>query len=72
MPWLVVHNEVSEDATMAGADTILAAPDKMEEETEEDLAAFAEEHDEDRLPYLVIPDSRGTVRVLHMLRRWPY
>jgi len=78
--WLDVHmglyyelaQRFVEDATMAGADTILAAPDKMEEETEEDLTAFAEEPDEDRLPYLVIPDSRGRVRVWHMLRRWPY
>jgi 2,5-diamino-6-(ribosylamino)-4(3H)-pyrimidinone 5'-phosphate reductase len=61
-----------EDATLAGADTILAAPDEVERETEEDLAAFAKEPDEDRRPYLVIPDSRGRVRTWHMLRRWPY
>ena len=42
------------------------------EETEEDMVAFAKEPDEDRLPYLVIPDSRGRVRSWHMLRRWPY
>jgi 2,5-diamino-6-(ribosylamino)-4(3H)-pyrimidinone 5'-phosphate reductase len=61
-----------EDATLAGADTILAAPDEVEEETEEDLAAFEKEPDEDRLPYLVIADSRGRVRSWHMLRRWPF
>jgi 2,5-diamino-6-(ribosylamino)-4(3H)-pyrimidinone 5'-phosphate reductase len=61
-----------EDATLAGADTILSAPNEVEEETEEDMSAFAEEPDEDRLPYLVIPDSRGRVRIWHMLRRWPY
>ena len=78
--WLDVHmalyyelaKRFEEDATMAGADTILAAPDKVEEETEEDLAAFAEETDEDDRPALVIPDSRGRVRIWHMLRRWPY
>jgi 2,5-diamino-6-(ribosylamino)-4(3H)-pyrimidinone 5'-phosphate reductase len=78
--WLDVHMKLYyelaqrfvEDATLAGADTILSAPDEAEEETEEDMAAFAEEPDEDRLPYLVVPDSRGRVRIWHMLRRWPY
>jgi 2,5-diamino-6-(ribosylamino)-4(3H)-pyrimidinone 5'-phosphate reductase len=77
--WLDVHmglyyelaRSFEEDATLAGADTILAAPDEMEEETQEDLAAFAKEPDEGP-PLLVIPDSRGRVRVWHMLRRWPH
>lgn len=60
-----------EDATLAGADTILAAPDGVDEETEEDLEAFSVAPDEGR-PLLVIPDSRGRVRHWHMLRRWPF
>lgn len=60
-----------EDATLAGADTILAAPEEVEEETEEDMALFAREFDDGK-PVLAIPDSRGRVRIWHMLRRWPY
>jgi 2,5-diamino-6-(ribosylamino)-4(3H)-pyrimidinone 5'-phosphate reductase len=61
-----------EDATLAGADTILSAPDEVEEETAEDMEAFARDPEEESRPYLVIPDSRGRVRIWHMLRRWPY
>ena len=60
-----------EDATLAGANTILDAPDGIDEETEEDLAALVGEPPGDR-PCLVIPDSRGRVRHWHMLRRWPF
>ncbi|NIP36973.1 MAG: deaminase, partial [Thermoplasmata archaeon] len=42
-----------------------------EEETDDDLAAFAAEPGSGR-PCLVIPDSRGRVRMWHMLRRWPF
>ncbi len=61
---------IGEDAILAGADTILAAPDDFEEETEDDLTAFAAGPGAGR-PCLVIPDSRGRVRTWHMLRRWP-
>jgi len=60
-----------EDATLAGADTILAAPDRVEDETEDDLRELRSEPDGGR-PMLVIPDSRGRVRMWHMLRRWPF
>ncbi len=75
--WLDVHMGLyyqlagrwGEDATLAGADTILAAPDEVPEETEDDLRPA--EVDEGR-PILVIPDSRGRVRIWHALRKWPF
>jgi 2,5-diamino-6-(ribosylamino)-4(3H)-pyrimidinone 5'-phosphate reductase len=78
--WLDVHlglyyelaQRFVEDATLAGADTLLAAPDGIDDETDEDMALFAEEPDEDKLPYLVVPDSRGRVRHWHMLRRFKF
>jgi len=66
-----VARRFGEDATLAGADTILAVPDQVTEETEEDLLAFAGEPDPTK-PMLVIPDSRGRVRIWHALRRWPF
>jgi 2,5-diamino-6-(ribosylamino)-4(3H)-pyrimidinone 5'-phosphate reductase len=75
--WLDVHMGLyyelagrwKEDATLVGADTILAAPDEIPEETEDDLGPV--EVDGDR-PLLVIPDSRGRVRTWHALRSWPF
>jgi 2,5-diamino-6-(ribosylamino)-4(3H)-pyrimidinone 5'-phosphate reductase len=61
----------AEDATLAGADTMLAAPDQIPPETEEDLVP-PEVREDDTRPLLVIPDSRGRVRVWHAFRRWPF
>jgi len=60
-----------EDATLAGSDTILAAP--METPPEDD-AAFAPPPvaPQDRRPLLVIADSRGRVRTWHAWRQTPY
>ena len=63
-----------EDATLAGADTMVQAyPEEML--TPDDEEAF--EHPKDAMgdtrPLLVIPDSRGRLRhILHMLRHEPY
>ena len=74
-PHMGLYYEVAcrlgEDATLAGADTILAAPDQVTEETEEDLRALRGEPESGK-PLLVVPDSRGRVRVWHQLRRWPF
>lgn len=60
-----------EDATLVGADTILAAPDEI---PPEDDSAFQKPNNptEDTRPLLVIPDSRGRVRSWHYLRTLPY
>jgi 2,5-diamino-6-(ribosylamino)-4(3H)-pyrimidinone 5'-phosphate reductase len=61
----------AEEATLAGADTILAAPDAIPEETEDDLKPPETSVDDPR-PLLAIPDSRGRVRIWHALRSWPF
>lgn len=60
-----------EDATLAGAGTILSAP---EPPAEEDEAAFEPPPRDpgDTRPLLVVPDSRGSLRNWHQLRTWPY
>lgn len=60
-----------EDATLAGSATILAAPDEAPAETEADLVPPAPVPG-DRRAILVIPDSRGRVRIWHYLRQLPY
>ncbi|MDP7080986.1 MAG: RibD family protein [Candidatus Undinarchaeales archaeon] len=66
----LVH-QWGEDATLAGADTILAGPELFGEEvppeTPDDLKPWKIAPDDDR-PLLVIPDSRGRVRMWHHLR----
>jgi 2,5-diamino-6-(ribosylamino)-4(3H)-pyrimidinone 5'-phosphate reductase len=63
-----------EDATLAGADTLIKA--YPEEKTEpEDAEAFEHEKNDanDTRPLLVIPDSRGRLRhILPLLRHEPY
>lgn len=64
-----------EDASLAGADTILKA---VESAPAEDESAFWPSPEgsgpgsEDPRPLLVIPDSRGRVRCWHFLKTWPY
>jgi 2,5-diamino-6-(ribosylamino)-4(3H)-pyrimidinone 5'-phosphate reductase len=57
-----------EDATLAGSDTILAAPDAMPD----DVGDAAPPNDRSGLPLLVVPDSRGRVRSWEALRRQPF
>jgi 2,5-diamino-6-(ribosylamino)-4(3H)-pyrimidinone 5'-phosphate reductase len=61
----------NEDATLAGADTILAGPELFGEEvppeTPDDLKSWKVAPDDER-PLLVIPDSRGRIRMWHHLR----
>ena len=61
----------SEDATLAGSNTILSAPDEIPKETEDALKK-PEVDPEDKRPILVIPDSKGRVRIWHALKQWPY
>ncbi len=61
----------NEDATLAGADTIIKGPELFGEEvpaeTPDDLKPWKVDPDDER-PLLVIPDSRGRVRTWHHLR----
>jgi 2,5-diamino-6-(ribosylamino)-4(3H)-pyrimidinone 5'-phosphate reductase len=60
-----------EDATLAGSDTILAAP--LEAPPEDDSSFQPPPVDpQDRRPLLVIADSRGRVRTWHAWRQTPY
>ena len=61
----------AEEATLAGADTMLAALDEVPEEMAEDLDP-SEIFEDDPRPLLAIIDSRGRVRIWHAFRRWPY
>jgi len=60
-----------EDATLAGADTILSP---MEPIPPEDERAFEPPHidPKDPRPLLAVPDSRGRIRHWHYLRAQPY
>lgn len=63
-----------EDATLAGADTMVQAYPE-EKLTPDDEEAFEHPKDArgDTRPLLVVPDSRGRLRhILHMLRHEPY
>jgi len=60
-----------EDATLAGAQTILKACRDAPPEDETALAPLKKDP-EDRRPLLVIPDSRGRIRCWHFLKSWPY
>lgn len=62
-----------EDATLAGADTILLSVEK-DKVPAEDESAFESLHNNpnDHRALLVIPDSRGRVRCWHYLKALPY
>jgi 2,5-diamino-6-(ribosylamino)-4(3H)-pyrimidinone 5'-phosphate reductase len=60
-----------EDCTLAGSNTILSSEDEIPTETDEDLV-IPEPDPDDKRPILVIPDSKGRVRIWHALRNWPY
>lgn len=60
-----------EDATLVGSATILAAPDEIPPETDADFEPHAIDPADTRA-LLVIPDSRGIVRIWHYLRSLPY
>lgn len=63
----------SEDATLVGSQTILNPPEK-EDIPKEDESAFEKPKldPEDKRPLLVIPDSRGRIRIWHYLKKLPY
>ncbi len=60
-----------EDATLAGADTILASLNNVPKEDEKAFEPRKIDPSDQR-PILVIPDSRGRVRSWHYLRALPY
>ncbi len=62
-----------EDATLAGADTILLSV-KLENVPKEDESAFEppQKDPDDHRALLVVPDSRGRVRCWHYLKALPY
>jgi 2,5-diamino-6-(ribosylamino)-4(3H)-pyrimidinone 5'-phosphate reductase len=59
-----------EDATLAGSETFLAAYDR-EDAPEGDTTPPKRDPDDPR-PLLVIPDSRGRLRIWQQLRKEPY
>lgn len=60
-----------EDASLAGCDTLLSAPDGMPEDDDTEVPAATPDADDSR-PILVVPDSRGRLRSWHYLREQPY
>ena len=77
MDWLSVNMGLfyqfipcwKEEATLVGSHTLLQAP--LEEERETPSEPFEKNPDDPR-PLLVVPDSRGRVRNLHVWRKQPY
>jgi 2,5-diamino-6-(ribosylamino)-4(3H)-pyrimidinone 5'-phosphate reductase len=61
----------NEDATLAGCDTLLDAPEEIPEEGEGALAPRQPDSADTR-PLLVVPDSRGRLRSWHWWREQPY
>lgn len=62
-----------EDATLAGAETILKACQEAPSENERAFEPPDRGRDpNDPRPLLVVPDSRGRVRSWHFLKAWPY
>lgn len=57
------------DAHLAGSDTMLAMEGELADDGE---APTPEVHPDDRRPLLVVPDSRGRLRKLHLLPKLPY
>lgn len=74
-PDLVQFYEIAsrwkEDATLAGADTLLSSTGDV---LSEDETAFQPpgKATEDTRPILAVPDSRGRVRIWHFLKTLPY
>ncbi|HAH06549.1 MAG TPA: deaminase [Elusimicrobia bacterium] len=60
-----------EDATLVGSGTLLKPIEEVPPETPEDLLPVPKTPG-DKRPLLVVPDSRGRVRIWHALRRAGY
>ena len=60
-----------EDATLVSSQTILAAPDEIPPETEDDLRP-KKINTADTRPLLVVVDSRGKIKTWHYLLKTPY
>jgi 2,5-diamino-6-(ribosylamino)-4(3H)-pyrimidinone 5'-phosphate reductase len=60
-----------EDATLAGCDTLLNAPNEIPEDEESEVAAITPSAEDSR-PILVVPDSRGRIKSWHYWRKQPY
>ena len=66
-------NAWNEDATLAGSDTLLAAYGEAAEENSGDDPVAEEPRDpDDSRPLLVVPDSRGRLRIWQMLKKEEY
>ena len=63
--------EWGENATLAGCDTLLNAPDEIPEDDGSEIAIITPNEDDPR-PILVVPDSRGRLRSWHYWRKQPY
>jgi 2,5-diamino-6-(ribosylamino)-4(3H)-pyrimidinone 5'-phosphate reductase len=68
-----IASQFKEDATLVGSGTILNPYEEVEIPDEDD-GAFEElrKNPDDPRPILVIPDSRGRIRIWHYLRNLPY
>jgi len=60
----------AEEATLAGSDTLLGAYAETQESSEFD-EPFQKDPDDTR-PLLIVPDSKGRLRIWHLLRKEPY
>jgi 2,5-diamino-6-(ribosylamino)-4(3H)-pyrimidinone 5'-phosphate reductase len=60
-----------EDATLAGCDTLLNAPNEIPEDEESEVSAITPSAEDSR-PILVVPDSRGRIKSWHYWRKQPY
>jgi 2,5-diamino-6-(ribosylamino)-4(3H)-pyrimidinone 5'-phosphate reductase len=63
----------NEDATLAGSDTLISAyKDNLDTDDTESSATSTEIDMDDARPILIVPDSRGKIRIWHLLRKEPY
>ncbi len=60
-----------EDATLVGSETMLAGMGQLGKESEEELAEWKVDPQDGR-PLVVVPDSRGRLRIWSAIRSQPY
>jgi 2,5-diamino-6-(ribosylamino)-4(3H)-pyrimidinone 5'-phosphate reductase len=66
-------NAWKEDATLAGSDTLLAAYGEVNEaDVDQETEAIQESEPGDIRPLLLVPDSRGRLRIWHLLKKEEY
>jgi 2,5-diamino-6-(ribosylamino)-4(3H)-pyrimidinone 5'-phosphate reductase len=67
-----ITNVWKEDATLAGSDTLLAAYGEVSEADESNDFEATPVEPGDTRPLLVVPDSRGRLRIWHLLKKEEY